>query len=83
MALERLEFQPASPGLNNIFQSPGVLAAFWKKLVPGEGFEPPAFGLQNRCTTTVLTRHQQCGFFHAGAYQVKLRRAILCACAGF
>jgi hypothetical protein len=25
--------------------------------VPGEGFEPPAFGLQNRCTTTVLTRH--------------------------
>jgi hypothetical protein len=26
------------------------------RLVPGEGFEPPAFGLQNRCTTTVLTR---------------------------
>ena len=26
-------------------------------MVPGEGFEPPAFGLQNRCTTTVLTRH--------------------------
>jgi hypothetical protein len=25
-------------------------------LVPGEGFEPPTFGLQNRCTTTVLTR---------------------------
>jgi hypothetical protein len=25
--------------------------------VPGEGFEPPTFGLQNRCTTTVLTRH--------------------------
>jgi hypothetical protein len=24
--------------------------------MPGEGFEPPAFGLQNRCTTTVLTR---------------------------
>jgi hypothetical protein len=24
--------------------------------VPGEGFEPPAFGLQNRCTTAVLTR---------------------------
>ena len=22
----------------------------------GEGFEPPTFGLQNRCTTTVLTR---------------------------
>ncbi|GBQ81841.1 hypothetical protein AA15237_3195 [Komagataeibacter xylinus NBRC 15237] len=27
------------------------------QMVPGEGFEPPAFGLQNRCTTTVLTRH--------------------------
>ena len=25
-------------------------------VVPGEGFEPPTFGLQNRCTTTVLTR---------------------------
>ena len=24
--------------------------------LPGEGFEPPAFGLQNRCTTAVLTR---------------------------
>jgi hypothetical protein len=24
--------------------------------VPGEGFEPPTFGLQNRCTATVLTR---------------------------
>ena len=27
-----------------------------KLLVPGEGFEPPTFGLQNRCTATVLTR---------------------------
>jgi hypothetical protein len=25
-------------------------------LVPGEGLEPPTFGLQNRCTTAVLTR---------------------------
>src|SRR5262245_54405172 len=24
-------------------------------VVPGEGFEPPTFGLQNRCTATVLT----------------------------
>jgi hypothetical protein len=24
--------------------------------MPGEGIEPPAFGLQNRCTTAVLTR---------------------------
>ncbi len=27
-----------------------------QELVPGEGFEPPTFGLQNRCTTPVLTR---------------------------
>ncbi len=26
-------------------------------MVPDEGFEPPTFGLQNRCTTPVLTRH--------------------------
>ena len=25
-------------------------------LVPDEGIEPPTFGLQNRCTTAVLTR---------------------------
>ena len=25
-------------------------------MVPGEGFEPPTFGLQHRCTTAVLTR---------------------------
>jgi hypothetical protein len=24
--------------------------------LPGEGFEPPTFGLQNRCTAAVLTR---------------------------
>jgi hypothetical protein len=27
------------------------------ELVPGEGLEPPTFGLQNRCTAAVLTRH--------------------------
>jgi hypothetical protein len=26
-------------------------------LVPGEGIEPPTFGLQNRCSTAELTRH--------------------------
>ena len=30
-----------------------------KDTLPGEGFEPPAFGLQNRCTTTVLTRRRR------------------------
>jgi hypothetical protein len=28
----------------------------WGAMVPAEGFEPPTFGLQNRCTTTVLSR---------------------------
>ncbi len=27
--------------------------------MPGEGIEPPTFGLQNRCTTAVLTRQIQ------------------------
>lgn len=35
-------------------------------LVPGEGFEPPTFGLQNRCTTTVLTRHRGIGSLFVG-----------------
>ena len=33
-------------------------ASIYHLLVPGEGFEPPTFGLQNRCTTTVLTRQK-------------------------
>jgi hypothetical protein len=29
----------------------------WKEGdLPAEGFEPPTYGLQNRCTTTVLSR---------------------------
>ena len=28
-------------------------------MVPAEGFEPPTYGLQNRCTTTVLSRHRE------------------------
>src|SRR5258708_15924794 len=28
--------------------------------VPGEGIEPPTFGLQNRCSTAELTRHRGC-----------------------
>jgi hypothetical protein len=26
--------------------------------MPAEGFEPPTYGLQNRCTTTVLSRRR-------------------------
>jgi hypothetical protein len=34
------------------------LGMLWEVgLVPAEGFEPPTYGLQNRCTTTVLSRH--------------------------
>jgi hypothetical protein len=34
-----------------------VYGSPWKwGLVPAEGFEPPTYGLQNRCTTTVLSR---------------------------
>jgi hypothetical protein len=29
-----------------------------RKMVPGEGIEPPTFGLQNRCSTAELTRPQ-------------------------
>jgi len=32
--------------------------------MPGEGFEPPTFGLQNRCTTTVLTRQPASPSYH-------------------
>ena len=38
-------------------------------LVPGEGFEPPTFGLQNRCTTTVLTRRAAWLTVKAGPHQ--------------
>ena len=33
--------------MNALFKSPSV---------PAEGIEPPTFGLQNRCTTAVLSR---------------------------
>ena len=34
--------------------------------MPAEGFEPPTYGLQNRCTTTVLSR--QINNLHATRY---------------
>jgi hypothetical protein len=33
-----------------------VLGSPWS--LPAEGFEPPTYGLQNRCTTTVLSRRR-------------------------
>jgi hypothetical protein len=43
--------------------------------VPGEGFEPPTFGLQNRCTTTVLTRRRW-RFYHGKARREACSQAI-------
>jgi hypothetical protein len=34
-----------------------VVALITIAMVPGEGIEPPTFGLQNRCSTAELTRH--------------------------
>ena len=36
--------------------------------LPAEGFEPPTNGLQNRCSTTELSRHWQAahGWFPQG-----------------
>ena len=38
------------------------------RLVPDEGFEPPTFGLQNRCSTAELSRQRRyvCQDTHAG-----------------
>src|SRR6266404_6382749 len=38
-----------------------------RELVPAEGFEPPTYGLQNRCTTTVLSRHGSAHIITASA----------------
>src|SRR5258708_29435313 len=46
--------------INSVFFGPlrEHLGTLWEGgLVPAEGFEPPTYGLQNRCTTTVLSRH--------------------------
>src|SRR3954466_3305582 len=42
-------------GSFSVFMS-GQGSRFPAKYLPGEGIEPPTFGLQNRCTTAVLTR---------------------------
>ena len=44
--------RPTRLHLNGFGRPPPICAG----LVPGAGFEPATFGLQNRCTTTVLTR---------------------------
>ena len=38
-----------------------------RKRLPAEGFEPPTYGLQNRCTTTVLSRRGAGPHYSEGA----------------
>ena len=46
-------------------------------MVPDEGFEPPTFALQERCTTTVLIRpNSPAGNTEFGAPQPVLRLAV-------
>ena len=48
-------------------------------MVPAEGFEPPTYGLQNRCTTTVLSRHYPARILPraaAGAMDLETRRRL-------
>ena len=45
-------------------------------MVPDEGLEPPTFGLQNRCTTTVLIRQTNRGReYTQGERQITYQRA--------
>ena len=44
--------------------------------MPGEGFEPPAYGLQNRCTTAVLTRPETLLRPHLPAWNRQSRRRV-------
>jgi hypothetical protein len=46
--------------------------------VPAEGFEPPTYGLQNRCTTTVLSR-QSNDLRRSGGYDRAASARILLA----
>src|ERR1700732_2050061 len=39
----------------SVFGAKSQWTNFFEKM-PAEGFEPPTYGLQNRCTTTVLSR---------------------------
>ena len=56
---EALETAGLAPGpwvLPLRHQKPDLRAFRGEGMVPGKGFEPLTFGLQNRCTTAVLTR---------------------------
>ncbi len=46
--------------------------------MPAEGFEPPTFGLQNRCTTTVLSRPE--GAYSKNFVKRKSNKAVLRFC---
>jgi hypothetical protein len=48
---------------------------FFCEMVPAEGFEPPTYGLQNRCTTTVLSRQSGADYNRLGRLARGLDRA--------
>ena len=54
--------QVVEPNFSYVGGSTNVLVRYklrqnnFSKMMPAEGFEPPTYGLQNRCTTTVLSR---------------------------
>ena len=47
---------PSRPDVSATEAKPGRPRGLQGRKMPGAGFEPATFGLQNRCTTTVLTR---------------------------
>jgi hypothetical protein len=55
----------------------GQKAEVWQTLahMPGEGFEPPAFGLQNRCSTAELTRLRRSVWFGPSAFRLNAAAA--------
>jgi hypothetical protein len=54
---------------------PADIAWTFCNLVPAEGFEPPTYGLQNRCTTTVLSRQSGADYNRLGRLALGLDRA--------
>jgi hypothetical protein len=46
------------------------------EMVPAEGFEPPTYGLQNRCTTTVLSRRGAGSYYSEPGLPAPLRLSL-------
>jgi hypothetical protein len=61
-SFEKVNRLPKFPFVEKLSYRKGILALF-TSLVPDEGFEPTTNGLQNRCSTTELTRQILDPFF--------------------